>query len=639
MGCNYLLTNVKMDRHSRHYMLFPSEQERNATIIGDNSFSDFEINFNFGNRLNASCVVNDYNNQNYMVINQYGYYHFYFIDSSQYMSANQWRLNLTLDVITTYLPGNNNVFTECLIRRAHVNRFVYTDNSRSRIKFDVRSGSPIIKSESKMALVNKTRRKVRQKYCENSIINNWLNDNVLCWCYVYVDQRHNYRCMGNMVGSVIPRDYEYRFRPSMHTIGMTTIDDEYATLCVPIYKTTCKIGMKDSLYKIFTYIEGLDLFRDDEDNNSFIYNIKYSMRPPVNFESINPNNVGIDLEGNLILNYSTIGFDIWRQGWSIGNGVIDVMSFYGTDEIIIDNTVYCKRLASLFVNVVHIGSICEDINTDYQYEFDVNQLNGSRKIGLEPKLMLDCCSIVLRDSSNGEYSYNPLLLNDNRLHLEYSEPNNITNTNYYYRLFPTGLVSENDDKNWSGIVNTVDYSQQTVNDNYADFIANNKNFLLTKQMQIVPSLLTNVVTGNVAGLADSGMDVIGMLTEIDNIKNKVSSLNNSNDAVQLNMMVNEGLNIYVDIDEAYDFEKIMYYNYLFKNGYKLDIIDNPYYYISSRFYFNYIQCELEHVNINLPSILINEIKNIFRNGVTLWHQYGSMYRYDMENKEINIGVG
>ena len=289
----------------------------------------------------------------------------------------------------------------------------------------------------------------------------------------------------------------------------------------------------------------------------------------------------------------------------------------------------------LFVNVWQQFDLVDSklIDTGKKFIFSKSEIKGKRKKEFEPKVLLDCYNIVLRDSSNGEYIYNLLNVGHRNLKVLYTEGLNITNNNYYYRLESAGLIPASSQDDWTGVVNTVDYSQTVANNNIDNFLSNNKNFLLTKGFNIAIPFVANMLTGNAAGAISNITNAIHTYIDYDNLQNRANSLRNANDGATLNLIVNEGLKLYVDIEKALDIEIESYYNYLYNFGYSVNKIDNPYNYINTRKYFNYLQFDADFININAPSNVEDKLKSIFRNGVRLWNDYSSIYNYTDENYE------
>lgn len=643
MRAKYLLTTVKTDSDYKHGYYFKNDTERRATIIGNSSFSDDEINFNRGSILATQCVVNEYNNENYMVINYDGNLFYYFITSVSYLSVTQWRLSLELDVITQYVTGLTSTHvSNCLIHRAHVDRWI--NNGNNTVSFNLSSNSPLIQSEIDFNMYPTSRNEARIKYSDNSRINEWLNNNIVCWCYIYVDATHAYNWMGTNV--LAPYEYASRVAKSTYVIGHSELEEEYGCICVPIYSGAPRMMMVDRPNKICGVIDSASNFRsyNSSTNEQYIYNIKYSLLPPVIFDYLT-DAITFDEDNWMHINISTKTSPDdpnKHQGWGVMGtpyygSLLDVRSVGESATVrFIDDVMYTDRPGNVFANVGTLTATMESVGVGGEFTFDISRLYGLRDMTLEPKLLLDCKQIVIRDSSNGEYIYNPLWMGTNVVTPYYDEMLNITNTNYYYRLKSEGLYDKSEQDNWHGVANTINMSQQIVNDNYANFIANNKNFLLSRALDLVPSMIIGTISGGYGSLLSGVMGSIATKMDIDNINNKPNSLRNAGNTGELLMKVNNGIKLYVDIERCRDVDRDNYYEYLYRYGYKLEKIDNPFNYIGTRLMFNYIQCDMDYIGISAPVNVENKIKNIFRNGITLWNNHGAIYDYTRENRELNI---
>lgn len=624
MYCQYMLTNVKYDNTYKNVPYFTSVEERNKHLV-THDFSSHLVNFNFGNILTTSCVINEYNNENYMVVKHGDNLYFYFVIDCVYISATQWRLSLELDVISQYCCGihSNQSVAKCYIERGHVDRFY--DAGSNNVAFNVNNSSPIIEKEIQFEKITKRRHEVKLRYSKDSFVNNWLHDNILGWQYMYVAVNHNYKVTGTSSGyapEAYSEEYDKAYSKRGYNIGGSLFQDEFSLCCVPIYKNgqNC-IYVEDNENKILAKIDSFEYFRKQNADNSYIYNIKYSLHPPFNFDNV----TALPRNGKLYIHKKC------KQ--DLGLGLFTFFDF-GTFDIDCFGPVtkangMLYRPHNIFSNLNYASANCQTVPTQNNFIFKKDTLKGNRSVAFEPKVLVDCKAVTLRDSSNGAYVYPALYVGNKTVQPYYNESMSITNNNYYYRLGKTGIIPDADRSNWTGIVNTVDYSQQIANNSYAEFIANNKNFLLTKGI----NMITSGLQGNVLAMAS---DMYNVWQGLDNLQNKPNSMKNTNDSVELNMLVNNGIKLYVDEDEARDVDIYRYYNYLYNNGYKInryDYIDN---YIHTRYYFNYVKAQIDYININAPDAVTNKIKRIFADGVRLWNRYDDMYNYEKENREIWI---
>jgi hypothetical protein len=68
-------------------------------------------------------------------------------------------------------------------------------------------------------------------------------------------------------------------------------------------------------------------------------------------------------------------------------------------------------------------------------------------------------------------------------------------------------------------------------------------------------------------------------------------------------------------------------------GYKVNTIKVPQF--TSRPYWNYIKTSGVNMIGNVPQDALNVLKQMFDNGVTMWHRLSYMYKYD-DYKRLNV---
>ena len=81
------------------------------------------------------------------------------------------------------------------------------------------------------------------------------------------------------------------------------------------------------------------------------------------------------------------------------------------------------------------------------------------------------------------------------------------------------------------------------------------------------------------------------------------------------------------------------YNYLYHYGYKCNNFKVPN--TRSRYYFNYIKTIGATLNTNIDSEWAEKIKQVYDNGVTIWHYrdantFKGINNYDYENVQVNL---
>ena len=70
-------------------------------------------------------------------------------------------------------------------------------------------------------------------------------------------------------------------------------------------------------------------------------------------------------------------------------------------------------------------------------------------------------------------------------------------------------------------------------------------------------------------------------------------------------------------------------NYFSMYGYKVNIVDIPN--ITGRVNWNYVKTIGANIEGDIPESDINELKNLFNNGITLWHKASTYLDYSQSN--------
>jgi hypothetical protein len=151
----------------------------------------------------------------------------------------------------------------------------------------------------------------------------------------------------------------------------------------------------------------------------------------------------------------------------------------------------------------------------------------------------------------------------------------------------------------------------------------------------------NIATGNVGGIIDNGMSMISsnvnheyyilnQMAQIEKQKMLPDKVNMGTSATLLgyNLLNNDVFVRYTiksqfaqRIDKFFDM-----YGYL-TNERKIPNINN-------RPNWNYIKTIGANIVANIPQLDLQEIKNIFDNGVTLWHNASTFLDYSQNNRTI-----
>lgn len=590
-------------------------------------------NFNMGDNIETTIVyrddtgrdINELIRCNYLVLyklndNNEIIDRRYYFASVQQDDANQLIVNISLDDIQTNYFRYKNQIAPCLINRRHIDRFIDVDSIN--VKFDLEPTSQLFESEGNSLpkrLVKRT--KLDFNFTNNDEVNQWLKENVAYWVYVFIDRYHEYNVFNPSNGDEVTS-----------AINTTTIrsdnKQDVGCICYPVYKSNKKIQVyKDSIY-ITINENGYGWFAEKNSINSYSFNKKISIIPPFDYFQYN---ASVDSYGDLIAtepNYSSNfemgGFGI-RAFISDWNNKVGVFTNVNEQSTSFDSDTY---------------------TTDKIFNFNKAELKGFRNINFEPKMLSQNFSELQLKSSDGEiFIYDNQKINNNEIKIVYTEPIQPEITKYYARLkAPTGLYTEDTDNNYLGLVGSTDNALNMANTQYANFIANNKNFWLQSNYKIIENMVSSGMDtalsyqgGNMGGTAKGLYNMtVGTWSAmwdrywtIDNLKASPGSLKNASGNVIFNMSINP-IGIYIEEYEALIEDKIQMYDYFYMNGYSYGHLGNIADYDNTRKYFNYLECDVGVISAPLSEKEKSRLRDRLRS-IRFWHT--DNIQYELENYE------
>lgn len=201
-----------------------------------------------------------------------------------------------------------------------------------------------------------------------------------------------------------------------------------------------------------------------------------------------------------------------------------------------------------------------------------------------------------------------------------------------------------------------------LNDAYYTYMLQNKNTIQANLTNALIGAGTGVVTGAISGATGGAIAgpygalagaAIGAVSGAAGGVINVSSLIRSENAKQADLrakpdtIVNSNDSTFNIVDKNVDVNfyrmKICCENEeilaeIFNMyGYKVNRVDVPN--IRSRSRFNYLQVYGANISGDISQIYIEQIKNIFMNGITVWHynkEHFNMLDYSLENIEVNL---
>lgn len=641
------LTNVDFDNSYENCVRFDSRAEQEAYFKVNTLFADApDVNLDFGTLLNTRVTVKKnvvptkLMGYNYLIVKDTSTqkdldYLYYFIKNIYYDTNDQVILDIELDVINTYLLSVT--FSDCFIEKAHLNRFI--DNGDNTVSFDGTADSKLFETEDVVTLPKRLtkRSKIGLKFTDKDDVDEWLNEHVAYWVYIYLDKNQKYRVtkMGdtnNTKTDIYLPDIQY----------LDYIYD-YDFICYPVLKNGSFMIRYNNSITYYVGNTGLTFFESSNTGiKSHYYNIKFSLVPPFWYlgnisYSIVGNGLTINLTGTND-NYVNFGGTSMLATYSTSTPAL-------TGDAILSGTFKPKNAIESF-----------SIDTNIEYSFNKNAIIGADKnIKFNPKLLGENFKELTLVTQGESFNYDLQKVNNNVLNFLYTEPLQSEVTKFYFRLkAPTGLYIDDTDNNFMGVVGNVDNAQAIANDQYSNFLANNKNFWLQSNIKIaekafggvaggliggairgdVSSMITGSIIGAGAGATTAITSIIDRNLTVDNMKNAPSMMKNANGNAIFNMMIND-LALYIEEYDALNNEKEMVNDIMFKNGFTVNRIGNISDYLNIRKYFNYVRARLENITstLQLNNNVREKFKLIFANGVRFWNVTDKMFEYKKENYE------
>lgn len=694
MGYYYVLTTNKWCDDYEDIPLYDSLYDRDIDILGSSPEWEPLRNFDFGNFLKTSVVVNYYNPNihNYFCLTDEYYFDkkYYFIKSCQYITDNQYSIDLELDVFTTYFQGiQEGYFPESHITQGHYPRF-YRDGNN--YKFNVSADNPICQGTSQHQMRTTASHEFSFNWSSNATVANFCNKYNVMWVEVYLQPNHNFRFANGAGGAVdtpLPQSEMKNGLPTeCSIISFPYSFTHEVALHLHSVNMRVQLEINGDAYKDFLFLNS------ELGGENYIYNIKLSPRPLFD----------LDVRGNILaINESTyhgahvlsVVFDDSAIGYDALGEVEGLIQEKENEE----ETEFYARISSNSGAFIHGGAISRALITaimsvdsgDYvssavdmgeRFSFSASELKGVRKRMYEPKLLQTCKSYKLRDSAGNSIEYSPLWLNSSSVQAIYTEAFTLSNTNYYYRLKSSGLYPNVYQRDWHGVVAIINLSLNIANDNLGAFLVQNKNYvqkmdwladnekymsLINMAVSAPATLLSGVagsmLAGNPVALAGAaigvGVGIEGAYLNLYNNKetarqmynfnmldamNSVNTLRSTNDNLALPLEVNQGIRFYIDKMEAFEIDQINEFNKYFLYGYELNEFRNPYYFLAGagrRKRFNYIQTHVEQLFINCPREAEKIIRAVLGRGARFWHltaNYGMAHMYDYINENYEIFI-
>ena len=637
-----------------------SDQEAYFDELTRGNFSDL-VNFNMGNNIDTAVVYKDKSDRsvsellscNYAVVQELDAEgsvvnsRYFFAYPSQ-DSGRQLRVVLSLDDIQTNYFKYKNQISPCLIKRAHLNRWV--DNGDDTISFNGAVDSPLFEAEpienANKRMSKRTKMNLFPSTSEN-VINQWLSENVLGWEYVYLTQG-KYNVIKEDASSfqtdLRPIDIFPKGNMSDPYLALDNnrgdkISSALVCLCYPIYrKETTTFGASgirnciklktENNNNVYVGSFAIDEFYNKNNNKSNVYARKFSFFPPFTLKAYHNDYCYVDSNNNLVLTEIV-------SGQSINDcfcNLQDVDSFIGlyTGKMFDNQN---NPLVAVFYKTFQDAKmlLSQEYEIDNQIKFSKSEVVGALKdVKFNPKLLSEQFQELNVVVGGQKFAYDIQKLNKEKIKIGYSEALTPDLTKGYARIYDTsGVYIKECEENLTGIVYTNDNSLMVDNDQLSQMLANNKNFFLQQGLNIGKAVGESV-SALFSGRFDKPIETLfGMVDKslsIGNMRNAPNQVSNANGNVYFNTIISE-FSVYIEEYGLLDVEKQVINDLMFQNGFAFNKIDNIANYDNIRHYFNYIEAEVENISAPISNREKERLKQKLK-AVRFWNSDNIQYTYE-----------
>lgn len=271
-------------------------------------------------------------------------------------------------------------------------------------------------------------------------------------------------------------------------------------------------------------------------------------------------------------------------------------------------------------------------------------INSSPKIENETKLLNDPYYFIQLTNHNGEGLKIKLPgLRDITQIPIYCIP--VCSPDSKIMYYVKGYYGDDEGRFYNYIDNTINEIPLTT-DKWQEYLTMNKASATTGiAVNLATSAATTALgafTGNpfaiAGGVLSLGQNISNTLIKREDIKQQPNSIKSQGNNASFTLV--RGLNsLELEYYSIVDSAKQRMFNYFLHYGYRCNEFKKPN--LKSRYYFNYIKTLGANILSNIDNDFKDEIKQIFNNGVTIWHYrdettFKGVENYNYENVEINL---
>lgn len=615
-----------------------------------------DVNFNAGDLLTTTQVVEIKGSLSLFKILNYNYCIvtngkidetlYYRINKSSQDDGPFVKLELELDAWNTYGIDLITSNPQAMIKRAHLDRYDFTQRQGSYAPFNYRKDSPLFEREIVKNVALRTTDRAKLKFIidtssENSTFNNFIYDNILCWKYYFLAQNVSYKYKDNTNTS----HQNELSSMAYYNKGITSENSNFVVVCAPIYKSSSSkkiyVNSNQSSDRLWTDNAIYNFIVDQQGGFANVKAIKFSFVPPFNIRDLSQNRYTINVNGDMV----------WLRDDSPMTG------FYTPTT----NNTICFGLRTRQDIDEKILLTSKEFKTKTP-----SYLAG--KLDREPKLY------------NEDYATYRLYIGGQQIDLPVSKTSFAPKFYYHEILTPeitkamicyattketifgntsNNVFSEETESDFTGLSFSFDFGLWIPSNQLDNFLASNKNYFqinannaTSKGLQSIIGTIGSLFGASQAkepnmkgagvnaglGLMSTG---ISMITEgvnreltLDNMRNTPESVANLNSNPLLINSIGEEIGIYIELQQALEHEQNMIADYFAKYGYTYNRLGYLSDFIHTRKIYNYVEADINDIDIPVSEEIKKILIGMFAKGVRFWHNKQLNVEFTYNNYEI-----
>ncbi len=549
------------------------------------------------------------------------------------------RVTLSLDDVQTNYFKYKDKIQPCIINRACLNRWVWYNERTGVVQFNGRVNSKLFKNEPYGEAPKRLKKRTKisfNTFFKNSAIKKWLDENVLSWVYIFVDSSHEYN-RSDYSGADTVKFQETVILPNSATDNTeaNTFSSQFTILCYPIMKGNKNLFVKENftvigerLYKINK--NGLFFFQMYNNDASYIYDIQMSNIPPF---ANSVSRTTMEISASFNSNGDMILENLVNVSGPIYNFHVEYFDSPPLSTIV-------QALGVLETMPTEVESEYFEISKDRPIRFGINDIANQEFSYLHnPKMAsVKFFEIKLENEAGDGFSYDLQKLNETRFKIKLSSPLTPGFSKSYLRIESEGGIYIPDtSKNFMGAVIFDDLTITRVTSQYAQMLANNKNYFQQQNLQYASDFAKSTIGGAIGGASSGGVSGAlagmagGALTSLgntvqkmidteytlDNMLSAPRSVQQAKGDVFMYLSVNEPgfyLSLYESLET--DMKTASDYNYLY--GYSVKEKGFIGDYDNIRTSFNYVSADVESIKAPISNLEKQRLRNKL-NSVRFWN--------------------